>query len=248
MLELSLIPPSKTAAGRFQVNGSTKRFTPLGRAVFKPPGVPLHALSQYDRGYSIRCVFSSKRFEELRLHAGDWDPGELTGSLDVHDKPITALLMRLAQEARAPGFASQILVEGCTTSLMVELIRYLRGAPQLASRTTGGLSPQQLKRVQECIGDAEGAMPTADQLAQVAGVSCRHLMRAFKQSTGRTVGAFMAEIQLNKAKILLAESDLAIKQIASRLGFAHARNFSATFYRATLQSPNAFRQEHRTRK
>jgi AraC family transcriptional regulator len=102
-----------------------------------------------------------------------------------------------------------------------------------------------LRDVQERIAATECATPSIVELAALIGVSGRHLTRAFKQSTGQTVGAYVETVQLTRAKTWLTESDLTIKQIAARLGFAHAKNFSTAFYRATMQTPAAYRREHR---
>lgn len=246
VLELSLSSaPASISKGRFRIEGASSRFSRLGRVIFKPRGVPLHALSNWSDPYSMRCVFSGNRFSELQLHADDWDVRELNACLDIDDASIRASMMRLAGEAKAPGFATQIFAEACTTSLMVELVRYLRGNRSIQSKTTGGLSPRQLRQIQDRIAAAECAAPSIAELATLVGISNRHLTRAFKQSTGQTIGAYVENAQLNKAMIWLTESDLPIKQIAARLGFSHAKNFSTAFCRATLQSPNAFRQERR---
>jgi AraC family transcriptional regulator len=237
--------PAKISEGRFRRDGASSRFSRLGSTMFKPRGVPLHAISNWVTPYSLRCVFSSERFSELQLSGDDWDPRELNACLDIDDASINASMLRLADEARSPGFATEIFVEACTTSLMVELIRYLRGHRDTVPRTTGGLSPRQLRQIQERIAAAECATPSIIELAALIGVSGRHLTRAFKQSTGQTVGAYVETVQLTRAKAWLTESDLPIKQIAARLGFAHAKNFSSAFFRATTRSPAAYRREHR---
>ena len=118
VLELSLNPAAtRTAAGRFRGNGSSHRFRRLGKALFKPPGIPLHVLATYGEAYSVRCIFN-ERFEALRRRAEDWSPIELNACLNIHDNSIQGLLMRLAAELKSPGFASAMLVDACTTTIM----------------------------------------------------------------------------------------------------------------------------------
>jgi AraC family transcriptional regulator len=250
VLEFALnTAPSVISEGRFCMDGSTDRFGRLGTTMFKPGRVPLHALSTWHQPYSVRCIFSSEHFARLQPPSDQWDSRDLNACLNIHDASIDASMIRLAQEARAPGFATQMLIDACATSLMVELIRYLRGDKRKSDvKATGGLSTRQLRLVQDRIVTAECTMPSIAELAALVGISSRHLTRAFKQSTGRTVGAYVESVQLSKAKLWLAETDLPIKVIAARLGFAHAANFSSAFLRSTLQSPNVFRQEHRKRR
>lgn len=67
-------------------------------------------------------------------------------------------------------------------------------------------------------------------------------MRAFKASTGLTIHAYVEQVRLAKAKALLSDTDIQLKEIAFRLGFSNAANFSAAFRKSAGESPREFRR------
>lgn len=162
----------------------------------------------------------------------------------VDIKPLTfrPFLDLLLQEMKSPGFSSSLLIEGIGLSIGVTLSRTLaeRACSQEAS---GGLAHWQLRRIKEMLAE-HGQIPSVAEFAAQCGISERHLMRSFKQSTGMTLYKFSENIRIEKAKALL-ESNVPIKMIADRLGFQNAGNFSAAFKRAMLISPSQYRSHDR---
>ena len=110
----------------------------------------------------------------------------------------------------------------------------------------GGLAPWQLRRLREALSELDGPAPGLVELAHIAGVSPRHLTRAFKQATGRTMGDYVQEVRLDRARDLLAGTDLPLKEIASKLGFASLASFSTAFRRAAGETPTGYRRQGST--
>jgi LacI family transcriptional regulator len=69
--------------------------------------------------------------------------------------------------------------------------------------------------------------------------------RGFKEALGRTPGAELRRVRLEKARTLLRETDLPIKQIASRCGFSTQRHLSDAFLQELGQRPTDYRTSHR---
>lgn len=65
-----------------------------------------------------------------------------------------------------------------------------------------------------------------------------------KLKTGKSVGTWIIEKTITEAKSLLSNSDISIKEIAWRLGFAELPHFSNYFKRYTTISPAAYRRKH----
>jgi LacI family transcriptional regulator len=72
--------------------------------------------------------------------------------------------------------------------------------------------------------------------------------RRFAKIFGRTPKAEILRTQLDRVKRLLAETDLPLKQIASRTGFRYPEYLSAAFKERTGQTPGQYRRsaQHRT--
>lgn len=67
------------------------------------------------------------------------------------------------------------------------------------------------------------------------------LERQMKAAIGRSPKAEIIRTQLERAKELLASTDLSLSQITQRIGFRHAQHFSTTFKEKMGETPGAFR-------
>lgn len=79
-------------------------------------------------------------------------------------------------------------------------------------------------------------------LARVAGLSRRGLHKAFLEHLGRNPGAELQRFRMERAKHLLAQTDLKIEAIASQCGYQIANSFYLAFKQATGMPPTRFRE------
>jgi LacI family transcriptional regulator len=91
------------------------------------------------------------------------------------------------------------------------------------------------------------------------GIKIRDVLRAvpqsrrifesrFKKLLGRTPHEEILRVQLDRAKMFLAETALPLAQIAERTGFSHAEYFSAVFKRHLKMPPSRYRALNRDRR
>jgi AraC-like DNA-binding protein len=78
-------------------------------------------------------------------------------------------------------------------------------------------------------------------LVAASGVSYSVLHGLFLQTQGRSLHQFIQERRLDQAKLLLADDELSIKQIAEQMHFSDEYYFSHFFKRLSRVSPTAFR-------
>jgi AraC family transcriptional regulator len=162
----------------------------------------------------------------------------LEASLDIPNGHIHTLLLRLAEEAQHPGFASQVLVELISAQLGIELGRYCAAVADVPA--TGGLAPWRLRLIDERLREVR-MVPTLTELASLCNLSVRQLTRGFRASRRRSIGDYFVQCRIDSAKRLLA-TDESVKAIAYALGFASPSSFSFAFRRATGETPREFRQ------
>jgi LacI family transcriptional regulator len=79
-------------------------------------------------------------------------------------------------------------------------------------------------------------------VARAVGAGRRTLERRFQVAVGRTVAEEILRRRLQIAAHLLRGSDLPIKQVAGRCGFANASHFTQVFLRRHGATPNAWRR------
>lgn len=80
-----------------------------------------------------------------------------------------------------------------------------------------------------------------EELAEKLNINYTSFRKQFKKVTGFAPANYFKELKINKAKQLLLESSLSIKEIAIRLQFYSADNFTTTFKKKTGYSPNEYR-------
>jgi LacI family transcriptional regulator len=81
----------------------------------------------------------------------------------------------------------------------------------------------------------------ADVVHQV-GMSRSSLEHRFKAAMGRTIHAEVRRVQIDRAKQLIADTDLPLKQVALKAGFQYVQYMTRTFRRCVGQTPAEFRR------
>jgi len=239
-IELCLVPRHRSARGCFPAYWRASRFERIGRVFVVPPGNELLARSDETESLtSIVCELKAQQILEMFDVLPEATDRRLLASLDVRDATVQNLLQRLADEAKNPGFASEMLVEAVATQLSIQLFRL--GTTLSSAPESGGLSAWQLRLIDERVMEV-GAAPTLASLAELCRISVRTLTRGFPKSRGCTVGAYVAKVQIEHAKELLTRGR-SVSEIATTLGFSTCSNFSYAFRRAVGVPPKEFRKK-----
>jgi len=98
-----------------------------------------------------------------------------------------------------------------------------------------------LRHIEEHFGDPL----SLDQLADVAGVSPRHLCSLFREILHIRPFWHLNEVRINRSKRLLIEDrTLSVSAIASACGYPNICYFNQLFKKNTGMSPTAFRSMH----
>jgi AraC family transcriptional regulator len=129
--------------------------------------------------------------------------------------------------------------------LLLDTLLEMHGAARPTTRTSGGLSGWQLRRVTDFMTEHVAEDLALDELAAQVNFSAKHFARAFRQSTGVPPHRWMIERRVDRARALLVEGDLSLAEIALACGFADQSHFTAAFRRGTGLTPGAYRREAR---
>jgi AraC family transcriptional regulator len=186
------------------------------------------------------CIFDPS-LDELSRHI-DWSPSQLEECLHLRSPSLAQTLAQIERELQAPGFASNILLEGLVAALKVQLTRHFTPQAARVGRKPLVLDQSKLRKIESYVQDLDGRMPRASEIAALCGMTERQVMRAFKSTTGCTLSDYIASCQVERAKQLLVGTGLCLKEISYKLGFSSHSNFTNSFRRSTGQCPSEFRR------
>jgi AraC family transcriptional regulator len=214
---------------------------PWGAVAIVPPGVPITLEVDPGEVTFISCFFSPEHFErslELEVPRADLTPALISNPF------LGAVLERLAREILTPQPKSQPLVETLIASVSAEVGSLVRQIDQTRP-ATGTLTRWQLKLITKLLAEVvdQGQRIHLEEVAACCSISVRHLVRAFKKSTGTTIHSHIRQLRLDRIKALLASDELPMAAIAAATGYANASQFSAEFRRLTGCSPSAYRRQ-----
>nr|WP_293244450.1 AraC family transcriptional regulator [Panacagrimonas sp.] len=122
--------------------------------------------------------------------------------------------------------------------MCLEQCRHLLGRRQ----SRGGYAG----RVRDRLFQSAGGMPGLEAVAEELHLSARSLRRHL-ETEGTTFRALCDEVLETLAEELLTTASMKIDEVAARLGYAESASFIHAFKRWKGVSPNAFREQHRSR-
>ncbi len=100
---------------------------------------------------------------------------------------------------------------------------------------------ESLQRVRELI-DIQYAQPLdLNELARTANLSRYYFLRVFRGAFHMTPHEYLTRKRIERAKELLAESNLPVTEICFEVGFESLGSFSTLFHRITGWSPSIYR-------
>ena len=83
-------------------------------------------------------------------------------------------------------------------------------------------------------------------IAAAAGVHPGYLHRIFNRHCGETVMAYLNKLRMDKARMLLAQTDIPIIEISGYVGMNSSQYFSTAFKKATGRTPAQYRKSAST--
>ncbi|ANS42521.1 HTH-type transcriptional activator RhaR [Serratia inhibens PRI-2C] len=148
------------------------------------------------------------------------------------------VIQQLALESRKTDLLSIQLTEALFLQLVLILRRHRYAAGQ-DNRLPDG---EQLDLLMSALQSDSGARFDLATFCLHHQLAERSLKQLFRQQTGMTIGHYLRQLQLCRAKYLLRCGDELIGEVAARCGFDDSNYFSVVFTRETGVTPSAWRQ------
>ena len=156
------------------------------------------------------------------------------------DGLLTEFVSELANEEPGKDIVMRALVE----QTLVHILRNY-STPRLSDElelSRVGLVDRRIRRSVELMHTQLDQELTLKQLAAASYLSPFHFARLFKKLTGASPHNYLAGIRATRAQLLLAETDLSVTEIGTRVGYLSGSHFTKAFRLATGATPREFRK------
>jgi AraC family transcriptional regulator len=161
-----------------------------------------------------------------------------------HDPKLQAMMSTLYHEMLEGAAGWREVIHSLVQQLVVQLLRShvnLKRSEELELSRVG-IVDRRLRRAIEFMHDNCARELSLAEIADAAFVSEFHFARLFKKITGTTPHTYLAALRIERARKLLAETDLAITEVGARVGYSSQSHFTKIFREATGLPPHAFRR------
>ena len=160
----------------------------------------------------------------------------------IDDPVVRHLLSSLLPAIKKPEEAHPLFLDHVALALSTHILHMYGGMTPSFAR--GGLAAWQERRVQELMRATLDQEIPLSRLANECGLSVGHFARAFRQSTGFSPHKWLLLQRVTRAKELLSNRALSLKDVALSCGFANQSHFTRIFTNFIGYPPGEWRRRN----
>ncbi|WP_161568351.1 AraC family transcriptional regulator [Anaerobacillus alkaliphilus] len=231
-------------AGEVVINGQKHELLP-GKLVFYAPGMVCDKKTDHSdflEFYFVRFTYSLAFEEKGKWHLkqseeidfplqGVYTIKNISSAVLLLEK-INALSKRRGAEV---AFEQKLLFQ----QLLLAIIQ------DFHSQSLSGDTKQVIEASIDYMVNHYQTNMSLNDLAELAGLSKSHYSRLFRKYIGYSPIDYLTHLRIDRAKELLAHSDIRIKEVSQHVGYEDELYFSRTFKKIVGVSPTQFSDEQK---
>lgn len=231
---------------RAKINGQDfENFLSPGDIAIIPAGVASHWRWRDSRPHETLHIYLEPNFVHKVAESCDLNHDQMAiePQIAVRDEQLSHMAMSLLYELKAENVVGRLYADSVASVLAIQLVRRYSCLKDVAIRK-GGMAPNKLRRALEFISDKleqQQGIPL-EVVAREVGMSRYHFSRVFKESMGLSPINYIVRQRIERAKKLLAETELPIADIALQAGFSGQSHFTTFFRKLVGLTPRSFRK------
>ena len=168
---------------------------------------------------------------------------QIIPTLGTSDGLLEQLALAVLSELRYGNFGNSLYADILASAMIAQLLqrhsseKRAKAVPECRSL----LSRPGLRRTLDYIDASLAKSLGIEELAKIAGLNPVYFARSFRHGMGVSPHQYVLERRIEKAKTLLATSDVPLVDVALQTGFSSQSHFSTTFMRVVGVTPKSFR-------
>lgn len=198
-----------------------------------------------DGGGTTRLICGHFEFDDAMEHALIAQlPAALVVRWDeaVRDSPLQDAFRFIAREVQDGRPGHDVVVRRMSEVLFVQAVRFWANCTTVDRGVLAALGDPRLSKALSAIHAAPADRWTLESLCREAAMGRTAFAEAFRELVGETPLQYLTSWRMQKAKALLAQTQLSIEQIAAHVGYDSAASLSRVFRKAVGESPGSFRR------
>ena len=228
--------------GDLAVIGST-----LYHRIERRSSTPLTLVALFFEPDLIRCDGGTDSMEYLTpfLRQDATFPHIIPASTGVPRQVLDAML-RIRSELPASSGRSRLALRTYLKLVLILLVNQFSsyaGTVEIYQRQQRALD--RIRPLFSYLADNSGNTIQIRQAARICGMSISHFMSFFKQVTGLSFTKYLNHYRVERAQILLANTEDSISEISQVVGFCDQSYFGTVFHRIVGTTPASYRRRIR---
>jgi AraC family transcriptional regulator len=201
-----------------------------------------------------RCPSTELALTELNIHIQsesieqvakasqmDTQQIDLANHLRKQDLQLQHIAMLFLAELRSGGIMGKLYIESLTQALIIHLLRHYTEVAQIVRSENRNLTHIHLQQAIDYIHTNLDRDLSLFQIAKVINISPTYFASLFKRATGTSPHQYVIQQRVERAKVMLSKTDLAIADIALQVGFSSQSHLTQQFKRLTGVTPKQVR-------
>lgn len=166
---------------------------------------------------------------------------ELSLQRRVCDPFIYQILLELKTELLSNELGNHFYAESMGLALAAHLIRRYSTHNPLLKHASNGLPKHKLAKIMNYVHDNLTHDLSLLELANLVSVSTHYFVELFKASTGLSPHQYVTQCRIERAKQLLVDQELSLREIMQKSGFRNQSHFTKIFRKYTNTTPKVYR-------
>ncbi|MGP1387616.1 MAG: helix-turn-helix domain-containing protein [Thainema sp.] len=211
-------------------------FIPAGQPSFwcqHKSGIPCSPLFIFFKPELIQQVAEASDMDANRF--------EFRHCFGQQDSQLHQIGTLMLAELRSGGMMGQLYVESLTQVLVIHLLRNFSTLIKPIASPHSRFTHSQLQQAIDYIHTYLNRDLSLAELASVVNISPTYFASLFKQEMGISPHQYVIQQRVERAKVMLMKTDLAIADIALQVGFSSQSHLTQQFKRFTGLTPKQVR-------